>query len=672
MTPILNLSGATLSATDSEERIIGLMLDNRDRWLPAILALLPDPAAFTDPERQLIWRAVISLAAAGKRVTFDTLEAEVTRAQTHVYPQRLLILHGNNNHLILDQQDAVWHAQEIAIAHARRLHAEASEIAIAADLHPADLAAQLRTRLEAIERINLQAGTGLPHPRPLQSGLPPLPDPAWLPATLRPWIADIAERMQCPPDYPAVAALSALSSIAGRRFCIQPKVLDQSWFEFPTLWAMLIGRPSLMKSPAMQAAMRPLRALDRTAAETFDANERQRQGDQIRTRLQRTALEAKARVAAKTNAEFDYTVLIPDTDEPSPRRRLVVNDASLEALGEVLRDNPTGTLLYQDELAGLLAMLERDGNQALRAFLLQAWSGKEGFTFDRIGRGVRRVDHCSIALLGSIQPGVIAAQVRAANSHQAGADGFLQRFSLMVWPDLPAHWQHIDRPLDEQAEAAAHDVFHHFEHITPQDLLLHHATPGRDGVPTLRFTGEAQQTFDTWHHQLETRLRQGTLPHALESHLAKYRKLVPALALLIHVADNHPGPVSQQALENAIALAQHLEAHATRVYTSESVHHTELATTLLKKLQHPQCNLPTYFTVRQLCAKGWTGLVKSEAAELACEMLVDHHWLCATPVPTSDRGGRPTQIYHLNPLAQKATSPETRSALVMQGFAGTL
>jgi putative DNA primase/helicase len=57
----------------------------------------------------------------------------------------------------------------------------------------------------------------LPDPTPLPNALPKvLPFEAdLLPEALRGWVADIANRMQCPPDFPAVAALVALSSLIG-------------------------------------------------------------------------------------------------------------------------------------------------------------------------------------------------------------------------------------------------------------------------------------------------------------------------------------------------------------------------------------------------------------------------------------------------------------------------
>ena len=361
--------------------------------------------------------------------------------------------------------------------------------------------------------------------------------------------------------------------------------------------------------------------------------------------------------AAKNGDPFDYAQLIgPAEGETTPLRRFIVNDASIEALGEVLRDNPTGTLVYQDELAGLLALLEKDGNQSLRAFLLQAWSGKEGFTFDRIGRGRRHIESCAVSLLGSIQPGVIATHVRAANGHTAGADGFLQRFSLMVWPDVSRHWKDIDRPLDAEAEWEATDVFHAFENITPARLTQQGVKPGRDGIPTYRFAPDAQEHFGHWRHDLEHRLRSGTLAPAMEAHLGKYRKLVPALALLIHAAEVTGGDVSLSALDRALSWARCLEAHAARVFASGAVAESSAVQSLLKKLCDGTAGLPSEFKVRDVRNKCWSGLTLTEDAECACELLAEHRWLIATVKPSGSHGGRPTTTYHLNPHARNAAA----------------
>jgi Protein of unknown function (DUF3987) len=58
---------------------------------------------------------------------------------------------------------------------------------------------------------------------------------------------------------------------------------------------------------------------------------------------------------------------------------------------------------------------------------------------------------------------------------------------------------------------------------------------------------------------LELRLRQNHEHPAIEAHLAKYRSLIPSLALLIHLADGGQNPVGVEAIERACAWGEYLE-----------------------------------------------------------------------------------------------------------------
>ena len=102
-----------------------------------------------------------------------------------------------------------------------------------------------------------------PKPEPLPSGNIPVDafDYEFLPAALQEWVRDISNRLQCPPDYVAVAAITALGTLIGRRLGIRPQE-KTDWLEIPNLWGMIIGRPGLMKSPAMEQALKPLHRLE--------------------------------------------------------------------------------------------------------------------------------------------------------------------------------------------------------------------------------------------------------------------------------------------------------------------------------------------------------------------------------------------------------------------------
>ncbi len=488
-----------------------------------------------------------------------------------------------------------------------------------------------------------------PDPQPLPNALPPVPafDLAILPDSLRPWIGDIAERVQCPADFPAIGAMISLSAVLGRKIGVRPKRRDD-WLEVPNLWGAIVGNPGVMKSPALQEAMRPLARLEAKATEAFaDAvHEWKRQSELAK--LQREANRANVLKELKKGgqAAADALVDMPDDDEPQARR-YVVNDCSVEALGVILQHNPNGTLAYRDELIGLLKSLDREGNEGARGFFLTAWSGKDSYTFDRIGRGLNmRIEACCLSLLGSIQPSVIGGYLRQTVA-DGGGDGLLSRFQLLAWPDVSASWRNVDEWPESGARTVANAVFDRLDGIDPANIG---ATADEGGIPFLRFDDAAQELFTEWRTDLERRIRQGQDHAAIESHLSKYRKLVPSMALLIHLADSGGSAITETALLKALAWAEYLEAHARRAYASVTRAEVEGARALLKRLR----DLPDVFAARNVYRNNWAHLGTPEETHQAARLLSDFDYLCAEWTAPGPKGGAPKQGYRINPKARAA------------------
>jgi hypothetical protein len=100
--------------------------------------------------------------------------------------------------------------------------------------------------------------------------LPVAPFPlAALPQAFRPWVTYVSERMHCPPDFVAVPLLVAASSLVARRVAIRPQ-RHTDWTERANLWALIVGRPGYMKSPAMAQALAPIERLEARAAARFN------------------------------------------------------------------------------------------------------------------------------------------------------------------------------------------------------------------------------------------------------------------------------------------------------------------------------------------------------------------------------------------------------------------
>jgi hypothetical protein len=69
-------------------------------------------------------------------------------------------------------------------------------------------------------------------------------------------------------------------------------------------------------------------------------------------------------------------------------------------------------------------------------------------------------------------------------------------------------------------------------------------------IPCLRFDDKAQRIWNAWRDQLETRLRSAEMVDtpAFMAHLAKYRSLVPSLALLSRLIALVANMTAQQVL----------------------------------------------------------------------------------------------------------------------------
>ena len=489
-----------------------------------------------------------------------------------------------------------------------------------------------------------------PEPTPLPNALPGVAafDDELLPKALRSWVTDIAHRMQCPPDFPAVGALVGISSLIGARAVIQPKERDD-WQVVPNLWGLVVGRPGVKKSPALGEVLKPINELAKAEAERFAIEASAWQAERQINEMAKAAREKKAKGLVAKDKDAARRLLAEASDSsPEPKaRRFIVNDSTVEKLGELLVDNPWGVLAFRDELYGLLTSLDKQGQEGARSFYLTGFDGNQGYTFDRILRGTVRIPNVCIALLGGIQPGRIQEYVRGAVAGGGADDGLLQRFGLAVWPDISPVYEHIDQYPDLAARDEAWGVYKRL-------AALHLETP--DSPFVWRFTPKAQELFNAWIEQLETDIRGDSLHPAMVSHLAKYRKLTPALALLFAHIDT-PGSeklVDAPELRRAIAWGAYLRTHAGRLYAAASMPKTADAATLLAKIQAGRLVdgdgvVLERFTPRLVSSKGWSGLNSTEAVRVAADLLVEYGYLRPDLVWPGQAGGRPSEQYLVNP-----------------------
>lgn len=278
-----------------------------------------------------------------------------------------------------------------------------------------------------------------------------------IPEALYGFVTDTAERMGVDPAAVALSAIISCASVAIDDWKLQPKQHDDSWTERPRLWGAIVGDPSILKSPVINACTTPIDALE-VAARKVHAEDFKRY---------RAELAAWKKESRKPDGE--------PGDEPRPPRldRYMVESTTTEALSEVLRDDDEAkmraparkVLVRQDEMSEWIGGMDKyragGGGGSDRGAYLRLYNGGR-HTIDRVMRGSFSISNWSACFLGGIQPGPI--QRIASNAEE---DGLLQRFCYCV-PGVQG--PNVDRTPD-------HSARHRYEGIIRAMTAL---TPSRD------------------------------------------------------------------------------------------------------------------------------------------------------------------------------------------------
>jgi hypothetical protein len=245
--------------------------------------------------------------------------------------------------------------------------------------------------LEVIEPIDLW---GQFDPPPLPSGL--------LPNIIEQFAHEEGDLTGADLSGLAVAALAVCAAALPDHRQLQVKKHDPNWLEAARLWVGLIGNPSTKKSPIMLRVTKPLKRLD--------------------TELWRKYLAAYEVYNELSKEERKHV--------PHPKQtRLRLEDTTIEAAQEVLKDSPDGVLCIQDELSGWFGAMDKYAGRGAakdRGFWLQSFHGGP-YALNRVSRGAAIIENLSVSLLGGIQPDPVRKI-----ADDSVDDGLLQRLIPIV------------------------------------------------------------------------------------------------------------------------------------------------------------------------------------------------------------------------------------------------
>lgn len=436
-----------------------------------------------------------------------------------------------------------------------------------------------------------------------------------------------------PADYVAAGLLAAAGSLIGNARWVSPW---DGWREPPIIWVMLVGLPSSGKSPALDAVIEPLRQLEAPLRTAAEAKYEEWEGARHVAELRAKDWELRSKKALKEGRDPEPKPLDAIAPPAPVFPRLVVNDVTVERLGEILSDCPRGVLQMRDELSGWLDSMSRYTAGSDRPFWLEAYGGR-GYSLERRSRKPLTIEHLSVGVVGGIQPDRLKSLL-----FQTDDDGLLARF-VPVWPDpVP-----VKRPVGPTGEALIKGVLDRL-----QSLELDVDPTGKIDLTILPFTEAARTELDLFREQVRT-WETGS-EGLMVSFCGKLSGLSARLALVLSFLDwAVTGGPEPRAIEAGVFsrvkrfLETYIRPMAIRTYGGTSVPAVDRsARHLVSIIQEKTWER---FTTREVLRLERQGLKTADQLNPVLNVLLEGDCLRQVDDEGSTRGGRPRRRFIVNP-----------------------
>jgi len=445
------------------------------------------------------------------------------------------------------------------------------------------------------------------------------------------WLRDAANVKGAPLDFTALSLLSAASAVVGNA---RWAVVWDGWKEPPILWGMLVGDPSSGKSPALDAILDPIKAIDNDLSDQYRIARQEWDAKDEIAKLQASKWKGDARTMIAEGKEPPTKPPEADAGAPPIRSRIRITDTTTEKAADLVRDSWRGLLLFRDELSGWLGSMDRYSGGADRPFWLEAYGGRS-FTVDRKNSPEPIIiDHLSIAILGGTQPDKLDSLLV-----QSDDDGLLARF-LVVYP-APAPLTRPTVTLDHLALQSAMQRLRGLEPVCDDTDNLR--------PYLLNLSEAAQSTLQEF--RVQCREWEGDASGLMKSHIGKMPGLAVRVATVLalldwaatgegnvtHIEAGHIGRACHY-------VGEHLRGHANRAYGAASRSPEVKGAGRIAAIIKDE-GLSS-ITTREIQRRTLSGLQTAKEIGPAFAVLQSAEWIAPVSAPT---GGRPNKLFAVNP-----------------------
>lgn len=381
--------------------------------------------------------------------------------------------------------------------------------------------------------------------------LPPAPLEAF-PSAVQSVLREAAQAYGVPIEIPVACFLAFVSCLVGQSLTISIKY---GWEEATNLWIALVAPSGTGKSPVMKAFMTPVMKLEYQEKLRFDKElEEYRKSSAVFTALEKESIKA-----ALSKSKPAPQLSINKPVEPK-KKCATADDATTEALGNMLEANPKGIMLFRDELSGWLADRgQYNGSKTGETARYLSGHSRGPWVTSRAAKDGRNnfIPEACLGILGSIQPGVMPKVFEGGVGGVDEESGFLPRFCfIQAIPDSASTW--CDAIFSQHSVMFLEKMAQHFWGWNVERDATGHALSR--SVPV---SSAAKALYIEWYDMIaqEAYLIGNAAPlRKLQAHALR-------LCLILHSVDaalagtDGTGLVSEDTMRRALKLANWIKTH---------------------------------------------------------------------------------------------------------------
>ena len=357
---------------------------------------------------------------------------------------------------------------------------------------------------------------------------------------------------QLPLEVPLVALLALVSACLGQSRVL---LVKENWEEAGNLYLALVATSGLGKSPCFKEFLKPLWQEEIHNKERWDVE-----------------IASFNAILAEKPRKKDSLELAPPPTKPL-RTQYIIEDATTEAIGSILGENPRGLLWYSDELSSIILNFDRYSSSkgGTKARLLSTYDRSPWKTSRRDHEKEQVIPSASLSIVGTVQPKIL----KELFSQTDALSGFLPRFIfILAKRDTPGLLN--DEIFTGQEMLGK---------ITKHLLSWKMERRGDEWVPhKVKITPEAYALYESWHNKIICEAWDGSETDSAIA--AKLVTQVLRLALILHSLQaaveglNGLSALTPETMGQAIKLGGWIQEHQRRIWQALSIQNEAVKTPL--------------------------------------------------------------------------------------------